>query len=157
VAVLGLSWVADFRIVTLRSGNPPAPLSAAAVASLRAAPGTLVGRLAALDRAGTRAMRDRFAFAALGQMLRDETLPPPLEADVYRALASVPGATVSRGAADVTGRRGIAFSDRVTLPNGEGHAVETIFLTSDGHRLMAIQYRGYGHHYLGPIQVVILR
>jgi hypothetical protein len=75
---------------------------------------------------------------------------------VYRALAEVPGVTARRNAADVTGRRGTAFSDRVALPNGEGHAVETIFVSAPGHRLTAIQYRGFGHHYHGPKEVVVL-
>jgi hypothetical protein len=156
-AVLGLSWVADFRITNLRSANTPPPLSMAALASLRATPSTLVTRLAAMDSTANPVERDQFAFAALGQLCRNYALPRPLAAEVYHALADVPGVTIFRHFRDSGGRTGVGFRDRVVLGNGEGHAVETIVLNHSGHQLMSIQYAGFGPNYQGPKQIVILR
>jgi hypothetical protein len=157
IAVLGLSWAADFRIVNLRSSNTPPPLSMAALASLHGTPETLVTRLAAMDPTGNPVQRDRFAFAALGQLYRDYALPQPLRTEVYHALGDVPGVTIIRHLTDIGGRYGVGFKHPVALADWEGPVMETVILSYSGHDLMSILYGGFGRHYIGPRQVFILR
>jgi hypothetical protein len=156
VAVLGLSWAADFRAINLRSANTPPPLSLAALAALRATPQILVTRLAAMDPTGTPVQRDRFAFAALGQLYRDYALPRPLATEVYHALTDVPGVTIMRPFTDIAARHGVGFRDRVALANGEGQAVETVVLSHLSHHLLSIRYAGFGPQFHGPAEVIIL-
>lgn len=58
--------------------------------------------------------RSRRAFYAIESILTQYAVPPRLAAELYRALAYVPGVTVNAHARDAAGRPGVAF----VLPGG---------------------------------------
>jgi hypothetical protein len=81
------------------------------------------------------------AFNGIEGTLMDIVLPPKVAAELYRALADIPGVTVSKNAVDAAGRRGPAFV--LTDPGGPGGA-ETgeIFLNPHTYQLT-----GYADHF----------
>jgi hypothetical protein len=68
-------------------------------------------------------------------MLWDYVLPPRLAADLFRALAYIPGITVRPDATDIAGRPGVAF----VLPRTQfrGMSLELILNPTD-YTLMAV-------------------
>jgi hypothetical protein len=64
---------------------------------------------------------DKRAFDAIASILSQYVVPPRLAAELYRALADIPGVTVNAHATDVAGRPGVAFA----LP---GRSVSEIIL-----------------------------
>jgi hypothetical protein len=87
-------------------------------------------------------VQDR-AFMLIDGMLQT-VQPPDVRAALYQALAKIPGVTVTQGATDAAGRRGVAFS-RAAAIEGPG--------SSDWLRLEII-LDPTTYHYLGARHVV---
>jgi hypothetical protein len=66
------------------------------------------------------------AFQELGQLALEYVLPPRLTAEVYQALADIPGVTVDKDAVTITGVHGIAF----VLLRRSDHLNEEVILNS---------------------------
>jgi hypothetical protein len=101
------------RLVVSPSGGAMPPQDYASVAALPRDPDAL---LAWVYKQGVPGMvkkdpRDSRAFGLLGGILRNNVLPPQLEATIYRALAKIPGVTLNKGAVDIAGRPalGVAY------------------------------------------------
>jgi hypothetical protein len=92
------------------------------------------------------------AFSEIEGLLWNYVLPPKLTAELYRALAYVPGVTVNAHATDIAGRRGVAFE----LSGTYGPGTEQVFiLNPSDYALMATG--GLGTHGPRTIQLAILR
>ena len=57
--------------------------------------------------------RRQAMFTLIGIVLRDNILPPRVQAAMYQALPKIPGVRLQKGAVDAAGRHGVAFA-RVT-------------------------------------------
>jgi hypothetical protein len=66
------------------------------------------------------------AFQELGQLALEYVLPPRLTAEVYQALADIPGVTVNKDAVTITGVHGIAF----VLLRRSDHLNEEVILSN---------------------------
>lgn len=83
--------------------------------SLPTDPRALVGALArrscnGLARLHLPCRRDQNAFIAIGNMFEIYVMPPKITADLYRALAAIPGVTIDKNAVNIAGHRGIGFA-----------------------------------------------
>jgi hypothetical protein len=87
-------------------------------------------------------VQDR-AFMVIDGMLQT-LMPAKVRAALYKALAKIPGVTVTQGATDAAGRRGVAFS-RAAAIEGPG---------SSGWLRLEIIVDPGTHHYLGARHVV---
>jgi hypothetical protein len=82
------------------------------------------------------------AFEQIEGMLWDYVLPPRLAAELFRALAYVPGITVHPDATDIAGRRGVAF----VLPGAWSPGMsQELMLNPSDYTLMAV-----GQRYVPP-------
>jgi len=82
------------------------------IGSLPADPRTLDAYLAhqAYPRpSATPTNKEVAAFSAISQMLTTMVLPPELTAELYHALADIPGIVAKKNVRDITGRIGVAF------------------------------------------------
>jgi hypothetical protein len=88
-----------------------------------------------LPRPTTPTEHATMAFQEIEGMLWDYVLPPKLAADLFRALAYIPGITARPRATDIAGRHGVAF----VLPRTQlrGMSLELILNPSD-YTLMAL-------------------
>ncbi|MZE55901.1 hypothetical protein GTY86_32420 [Streptomyces sp. SID5770] len=77
---------------------------------------------------------DQKAFATIGNLLREQLVPPEVSAALYKAAAKIPGVTVVNDAVDATGRHGIAVAR-----TDDGERSEWIF---DKHTLEYLGERG---------------
>lgn len=75
------------------------------------------------------------AFNEIAGMLWNYVLPPKLAAEVYQALADVPGVTVNAHATDIAGRPGIAFE--LSGAHGPG-TQQRLILNRSEYTLMAV-------------------
>jgi hypothetical protein len=81
------------------------------------------------------------AFNGIEGTLMDIVLPPKVAAELYRALADIPGVTVNKNAVDAAGRHGPAFV--LTDPDSTGGAqIAEIFLNPHTYQLT-----GYADHF----------
>ncbi|MFB6892188.1 CU044_5270 family protein [Kitasatospora sp. NPDC056327] len=71
---------------------------------------------------GSTAGADHEAFIAIGDLLRDSVVPPPVGSALYRAAARIPGVLTVDDSVDATGRHGVAVA-RVS----DGRRFEWIF------------------------------
>jgi hypothetical protein len=121
--ITGESWVtADHskqafylrgKLVVQRSPFPIVP-SYRSLGSLPADPRALVARLSRIGCPAPAAARGWScshieAFVAIGMMLGSYVLPPRFTAELYRALADIPGVRLNKNAVDVAGQRGSGF------------------------------------------------
>jgi hypothetical protein len=86
------------------------------------------------------------AFNGIEGTLMDIVLPPKLAAELYRALADIPGVTVNKKAVDPAGRQGLAFVLSDLDHTGSGGTGE-IFI--DPH---TYQLTGYADQYSAQCQ-----
>ncbi len=63
--------------------------------------------------AGSVERRRQAMFTLIGMLLRDNILPPRVQAAMYQALPKIPGVRLQQDAVDAAGRHGVAFA-RVT-------------------------------------------
>jgi hypothetical protein len=97
--------------------------------SLSANPRALLARLACTRPAAWSVCQG--AFTIIGGMLAGGIMPPNVTADLYHALADIPGVTINKNAVDLAGRPGIALAD----PMGHG-TVQEIILSKRSHTYM---------------------
>lgn len=71
------------------------------------------------------------AFVTIGELLREQLVPPEVSAALYRAAAMIPGVTVVDDAVDAAGRHGVAVAR-----THDGERVEWIF------DRQTLEYRG---------------
>jgi hypothetical protein len=88
---------------------------------------------ATYNRAGRHRPR---AFGAIVDMLQTYVMPPQLTAELYRALADIPGVTVDPHAVDVAGRPGVGFAFDVIPRSGDK---QELVINPHTYRLMAVQ------------------
>jgi hypothetical protein len=96
-------------------GNGPRriPVTYAELSSLPRSPSALDRYLASLPLPGGGPAPFR-KFEIISALLMTYLMPPPLTAELYRALGDIPGVTVDQHAVDVAGRAGIGF--QITEP-----------------------------------------
>jgi hypothetical protein len=111
-------------------------------ADLRKLPGdprALVDYLGHLPMPGSGKPAAR-AFEVIVELIQTYVMPPKLTAELYRALAYIPGVTADEHAVDVAGRHGIGFVFGTT----RGYTQQLV-LNPRSYRLMAVQLvRGKG-------------
>ena len=146
-----LGHIGGPAVVPLLPAPPYADLG-----SLPSNPAALERYLAVQPVSGFQGLRttDRaaVAFSEIEGLLWNYVLPPELTAELYRALAYVPGVTVNAHATDIAGRRGIAFE--LSGTHGPGTKQGLILSPSD-YALMATG--SLGTHRPRTIQLAILR
>jgi len=76
----------------------------------------------------SREEQDQRVFGLVADLLRDNVVPPAVQAAIYRALPSIPGVQLQRGAVDAAGRHGVAFARVYELPSDDGHIRAEIIL-----------------------------
>ncbi|WP_344451731.1 hypothetical protein [Actinomadura kijaniata] len=75
---------------------------------------------------------DADVFTLVDALMRLTAPPPRLQAALYRLLPRLEGARLRRGAADVTGRRGVAF----TMVTDRGRSVGEIIVSEGDYRYL---------------------
>jgi hypothetical protein len=85
-------------------------------------------------------VQDR-AFMLIDGMLQT-MLPPAVRAALYQALAKIPGVTVTQGATDAAGRRGVAFARAAAIegPGSSEWLRLEIILDPDTHRYLGARH-----------------
>lgn len=102
------------------------------------------------------------AFQGIFALLDNYVLPPAAAAELYRALAAIPGVTVNPHATDLAGRHGPAFT--LTVRDGPGYDVFELILNPHAYTLMGFSEAIYGVttpdrrvHLVSGSEVAILR
>ena len=95
------------------NGRRPIPVTYAELSSLPRSPSALDRYLASLPLPGGGPAPFR-EFEIISALLMTYLMPPPLTAELYRALGDIPGVTVDQHAVNVAGRAGIGF--QITEP-----------------------------------------
>jgi hypothetical protein len=111
------------------------PVSYAGLRTLPRTPRALVAYLASLrfpHWAGWGPPPVR-VFEIIEEMLTTYVMPPALTAELYRALALIPGIAIDRHASDVAGRPGIGLS--MAIPPGFGGGINEIVIDLRTHQL----------------------
>ncbi|MFJ2778839.1 CU044_5270 family protein [Kitasatospora sp. NPDC087315] len=85
------------------------PSGYAYAAALPTDPDQLLAKLKA-DTKGQGPGPDQEAFATIGDILREQLVPSPVRAALYRAAARIPGVTVVDEVTDAVGRQGVAVA-----------------------------------------------
>ncbi|MGK5551793.1 hypothetical protein ACSNOI_09285 [Actinomadura kijaniata] len=75
---------------------------------------------------------DADVFVLVSALMRLTAPPPRLQAALYRVLPRLEGVRLRRGAADVTGRRGVAFA----MVTDRGRAVDEIIVSEGDYRYL---------------------
>ena len=125
-------------------GQRRIPVTYAELSSLPRSPFALDRYLASLPLpgGGPAAFRE---FEIITALLMTYLMPPPLTAELYRALGGIPGVTVDQHAVDVAGRGGIGFQitePRIVLgppPDAPVRAVAQIILDPKTYALIGEQ------------------
>ncbi len=121
------------------------PVSYAALRALPRTPRALVAYLAGLrfpHLAGWGPAPFR-VFEITEEMLTTYVMPPALTAELYRALALIPGVTLDRHAVDVAGRPGIGLS--MAIPPAFGGGFDEIIINPRTHQLAGQQLLSNPH------------
>ena len=92
-----------------------------------------LARLVYPDSKATQAQQGLAAFSVIEDMLTNYVLPPALQAEVYQALAIIPGIQVDSHVTAIDGRAGVAF---VLPPTPQSEKLEIILSASD-YRFLA--------------------
>ena len=92
-----------------------------------------LARLVYPDSKATQAQQGLAAFSVIEDMLTNYVLPPALQAEVYQALAVIPGIQVDSHVTAIDGRAGVAF---VLPPTPQSEKLEIILDASD-YRFLA--------------------
>jgi len=128
------------------------PLAAyAARASLPADPGLLVARLGGYT-GNTAADRAYSAFWIISQWLAFLVPSPSLTAELYRALADVPGVKIDKNAVDTAGRHGVGFT--LAYPHEHGDATHgwlAVIVNPRTYQLLGLKaWDSTGRTIMGP-------
>jgi hypothetical protein len=128
---------ADGHVLGVGYHIGPVPVSYADLSSLPRIPLALDRYLATVSVIEQRSAPDR-EFVMIEDLLTTYVMPPTLTAELYRALAYIPGVTVSDHAVDAAGRRGLGFqfTDRGFPVPG---VVDQILIAPQTYTLMGYQ------------------
>jgi hypothetical protein len=127
----------------IRAGGAPAPVSYSDLGSLPRDPVAIVAYIAnkwAYPKTGGGTASA--AFQGIMALLDDYVLPPAVAAELYLALADIPGVTVNPHATDLAGRPGPAFTLKVK--DGPGYDVFELVLNPHTYTLMGFTEATYG-------------
>ena len=135
------AWFYSGKLIT--GGGPPAPIRYADLGSLPPDPVAIVADIArkwAYPKTGGGPASAAFQgiFALLGYY----ALPPAVAAELYRALADIPGVTVNPHATDLAGRHGPAFT--LTVKDRPGYDVFELILNPHTYALMGFTEAVHG-------------
>ncbi|MGN6792464.1 MAG: CU044_5270 family protein, partial [Streptosporangiaceae bacterium] len=121
--------------VTYRSLLGIIPIRYADLSKLPGSPHALVRYLGhlRLPKSGPPAAR---AFRVIVELIQTYVMPPQLTAELYRALADIPGVTVDNHAIDVAGRHGVGFAFDISPGSG---TKEELVLNRHSYHLRAVQ------------------
>jgi hypothetical protein len=155
------AWFYGGKLIT--AGGAPAPVSYADLGSLHRDPAAIVAYIAkkwAYPKTGGGPASA--AFQGIFALLGNYVLPPAVAAELYLALADIPGVTVNPHATDLAGRHGPAFTLKVK--DGPGYDVFELILNPHTYTLMGFTEAVHGvtaedrhvHLVLGS-EVAILR
>ena len=112
------------------SGNPIYPY--AKLGSLQRDPAQLDAYFVSLDPVKPD-NHSLVAFSQIDSMLFGMVLPPSLQAEMYHALALIPGVQVRQDVKDIAGRAGVAF----LLPQTKQSEQQEIILDASDYHLLA--------------------
>lgn len=121
--------------VALGSEGGLMPVSYSRLRALPSSPRALVGYLGRLPLHGWGPAPAR-EFQVIYDLLTSYVMPPGLTAELYRALADIPGVTADPHAVDLAGRAGVAF--RFVGPSSVG-GTEEIILNSRTFQVMGTE------------------
>ena len=119
--------------VTYGSVSGTVPIRYADLGSLPRSPRALDRYLGRLKLSGWGPARVR-EFEVIKILLTTYVMPPGLTAELYWALADIPGVTADNRASDIAGRRGVGFA--IALPPSAGGGKDEIIINPRTYRLM---------------------
>jgi hypothetical protein len=123
--------------VTYGLQNGTVPISYAGLSSLPRSPRALDNYLSQLRLPGWGPASFQ-AFEVIKELLTTYVMPPGLTAELYRALADLPGITVDNHAVDVAGRPGVGFA--MAIPPSAGGGKDEIIINSRNYHLMGQEF-----------------
>ena len=135
------AWFYDGKLT--RGGGAPVPVSYAHLGGLPSDPAAIVTYIArkwAYPKTGGGPASA--AFQGIFALLDNYVLPPAVAAELYRAVADIPGVTVNPHATDLAGRRDPAFTLRVK--DGPGYDIFDLILDRHTYTLMGFTEAIYG-------------
>jgi hypothetical protein len=119
----------------ITAGGAPVPVSYADLGSLPRDPVAIVAYIAKKwAHPTTGGGPASAAFQGIFALLDNYVLPPGVAAELYPALAGIPGVTVNPHATDLAGRHGPAFT--LTVKDGPGYDVFELILNPHTYTLM---------------------
>jgi hypothetical protein len=127
----------------IRGGGAPVPVRYADLGTLPRDPAAIVAYIAkkwAYPKTGGGPASA--AFQGISALLDNYVLPPTVAAELYRALAGIPGVTVNPHATDLAGRHGPAFTLRVK--DRPGYDVFELILDPHTYTLMGFTEATHG-------------
>jgi hypothetical protein len=130
------------------NGRRPIPVTYAELTSLPRSPAALDRYLASLPLPGGGPAPFR-EFEIISALLITYLMPPPLTAELYRALGDIPGVTVDQHAVDVAGRAGIGFQitePRTPPPDAPVRSVAQLILDPKTYDLIGGQAFDINQH-----------
>jgi len=121
------------------------PVSYAGLRALPTSPRALITRLGDLHFPhwtgwGPAPVRE---FSIIEEMLTTYVMPPALTAELYKALAVIPGVTIDRHAVDVAGRPGLGLL--IAIPPGFGGVIDEIIINPRTYQLAGQQFLNKPH------------
>lgn len=135
------AWFYSGKLI--RGGGAPVPVRYTDLGSLPRDPVAIVAYIAkkwAYPKTG--GGTGSAAFQGIFALLDDYVLPPTVAAELYLALADIPGVTVNPHATDLAGRHGPAFTLKVK--DGPGYDVFELILNPHTYTLMGFSEAIYG-------------
>ncbi len=135
------AWFYDGKLT--RGGGAPIPVSYAHLGGLPRDPAAIVTYIARKwEYPKTGGGPASAAFQGIFALLDNYVLPPAVAAELYLALADIPGVTVNPQATDLAGRHGPAFILRVK--DGSGYDIFELILDRHTYALMGFTEATYG-------------
>jgi hypothetical protein len=135
------AWFYGGKLTT--GGGAPVPVSYADLGSLPHDPAALVAYIAMKEaNPKTGGGTASAAFQGIFALLDNYVLPPAVAAELYLAVADIPGVTVNPHATDLAGRHGPAFTLKVK--DGPGYDVFELILNPHTYTLIGFTEATYG-------------
>jgi hypothetical protein len=135
------AWFYSGKLIT--GGGAPAPVRYADLGSLPRDPAAIVAYIAKKwAHPKTGGGTASAAFQGIFALLDNYMLPPAVAAELYPALADIPGVTVNPHATDLAGRHGPAFT--LTVKDGAGYELFELILNPHTYTLAGFSQASYG-------------
>ena len=148
-------WSLPFTLPSGKVMKDPLPkldVRYAELGSLPSNPAALVTYLSyirgSVQQQGSLAPKYRayVAFDVISEMLINYVMPPQLTAEMYRALADIPGITVDNNAVDLGGQHGVGFfSATVTSPGTPAEGGLELIINPSTYQAIGFQAQAYRH------------